>query len=333
MRKWASLTAICGLTSGCAQTPPVQVSYFGAKASLSAKLVRTLGCDKDNLPVVATTPTVTVTQVADPSKPLSLDLSHIDGAMANSDTKMEFYADRRLKTVNATTTGQGETILKSAISLAAAVAMEATDNAPVIAQCQDFKKHFGDQTLTLIYTAEEPFDNYNDVAFVADAQSTRYASMYSKLVGDACLRVKAATATKPVTLSGSESGYAMLGARQPAMVPASVSIGPEGTCQATVIWSGYVPVGQAGVDYQMPIPRAALFGKQAFSAAFDESGALTSVEYGKEAGEGSAINVAQAAFDAFHKTDAEKATDINAEASVIAAQQHLVKCQTSPASC
>lgn len=319
--------------TGCARTPPVMINYYAAKSSVSAKLVRTLGCDKDNLPVVATTPTVTVTQSADTAKTLSLDLSKVDGPMANSDIKLEFYLDRRLKTVNATTTGQGEAILKSAISLAAAAALEQSDNAPIIAQCKEFKTHFNDQTLTLIYTAEDAFANFDEVPFVPDAQSTRYAGMFSKLLGDACFRVTSAAATEPVTLSGSKSGYAMLGARQPAMVPATISIGPEGTCQVSNIWSGYVPVGQIGVPYEIPIPSAAVFGKQVFAAAFDESGAVTSIQYGKDSGEAAAVNVAQAAFDALHTTDAEKSAQLKSEADVIAAQQRLVKCQTTPASC
>jgi hypothetical protein len=333
MKKLMYSATIFVILSGCAQTPPVTIGYYPAKASLSARLVRTLGCDKDNLPVVATAPTVTVTQVADTSKLLSLDFSALDGEMANSDIKLEFFADRRLKTVNATTTGQGEAILKSAISLIASVNLAKTDDAPLIAECKEFKKHFGEQTLTLIYTAETKFDNFDEVLLVADAQSSRFASLYPKLIGDACIRATAEKATAPVTLATTGKNYTMLRARQPALVPATVSVGPEGACQMSTVWSDYVPVGQNGVDYAIPVPSGALFGKQVFAAAFDESGALILIQYGKENGTGAAVNVAQSAFDAFHTTDTEKLTQLRNEADIIAAQQRLVKCKTTPSSC
>lgn len=332
MKSLLYIAAALAAFSGCSQTPTAKISYYAAKSSSSARLVRTLGCDKNNLPIVATTPTVTTTSSADTSKLLSLDLKALDGIVANSDIKLEFYADRRLKTVNATTTGQGEPILKSAISLLAAVLLEQSDDDPIIAKCQEFKKQFGEQTLTLIYVAEQPFDNFEDVAFVPDTQSARYANQFRKLVGDACFRVTAATAAAPVT-SVSNGSSAMLQARQPAMIPAAVSIGPVGTCQVSTIWSGYVPVGQKGADYVIPIPSAAVFGKQVFAAAFDESGALTSIQYGKEVGAGAAINAAQSVFDALHTTDTEKTAQLKAESDVISAQQRLVKCKTTPTSC
>ncbi|VXB63174.1 hypothetical protein [Massilia sp. 9I] len=332
MKSLIYLAAVLVVLSGCSQTPIAKISYYPAKSSLSARLVRTLGCDKNNLPIVATTPTVTTTFSADTSKLLSLDLKELDGTIANSDIKLEFYADRRLKSVNATTTGQGEPIIKSAVSLLAAAALEQSYDASVVEKCQEFKKHFGEQTLTLIYIAEQPFDNFDDVRFAADTQSARYANQFKKLVGDACFRVKAATASAPVT-AGSGGRVAMLGARQPAMVPAAVSIGPVGACEVSTIWSGYVPVGQKGADYMIPIPSAAVFGKQVFAAAFDEAGALTSVQYGKESGAGAAINAAQSTFDALHTTDTEKTAQLKAEADVIAAQQRLVKCKTTPMSC
>lgn len=332
MKQQPYIALILAALVGCAQTPPAKISYYASSSSASARLVRTLGCDKDNLPIVATTPTVTTTFAADVDKLLFLDLKDLDGQFANSDIKLEFYADRRLKTVNSTTTGQGEPILKSAISLLSAAALDKSDDDLMRAQCVEFKKHFGDATLTLIYTAEQPFLTFNSTVFVPDTQSAGYAKRFAKLVGDACFRVKSATATAPVA-AASGRGHAMLGARQPAMVPAAVSIGPVGTCEFSTIWSGYIPVGQKGVDYAIPIPSAAVFGKQVFAAAFDESGALTSIQYGKETGAGAALNVAQSAFDALKTTDTEKASQLKAESDVIAAQQRLVKCQTTPTSC
>ena len=114
-----------------------------AKATaMGVRIVRTLACDKQNLPVVASTATVTISNSADFDNPRSLPFDQLDGALANTDIKLDFYPDRRLKSINASSTGQGEAILKSAISLVGAVAADALRD-DLTKQCKTFKKHFG----------------------------------------------------------------------------------------------------------------------------------------------------------------------------------------------
>ena len=100
-----------------------------------------------------------------------------------------------------------------------------------------------------------------------------------------------------------------------------------------VIWSGNVTI-PGTKTYQLPIPKAALFGKQAFSLTLSEAGAITSVEYGKNTGAVGPLNVAtSAATAAAPETTAAKAADTKAQADLIAQQQRLARCQAQPAMC
>jgi hypothetical protein len=87
------------------------------------------------------------------------------------------------------------------------------------------------------------------------------------------------------------------------------------------------------LDYQLPIPRAAMFGKQVFAASFDEAGSISQVQYAKDTGGAGVLNVLDAAASQLNRTDTEQAAAYKAEADVIAAQQRLVKCKAAPASC
>lgn len=105
------------------------------------------------------------------------------------------------------------------------------------------------------------------------------------------------------------------------------------TAQGQSIWTGtiQVPLPQT---YLLPIPKAALFGKQSFSLSLSEAGAVTSVDYGKNTGAASALNAAGAiATAAAPETVAAKAAEVKAQADLIAQQQRLARCHANPAQC
>ena len=83
------------LSTACAQTPPVTTTYYLAKSSLHAKVVRTVGCDLQDDPLVASALTpIEVLHSADTStSPETLSLHKVDGPFANSELKTDFYAD------------------------------------------------------------------------------------------------------------------------------------------------------------------------------------------------------------------------------------------------
>lgn len=335
MRKLVLLTCLAVLAS-CAKTPPITAIHYPAKSGLHVRVVRTIACDKLNHPVVASSVTATSSHAADFGSPLGIEFKGIDGPLANSDIKLEYYADGRLKSANATTTGQGETILKSAISLVASVSR--SDGAPknYTPLCKDFRKRFGETPLSLGFEIQEDFSLAAQRKIIGpDVQSRNYYRLYGDLIGQACLdRGAVVPPNKPVLLAPNIKSHATLHARQPAYVPISVSAGALGNCDGGSIWSGIVAVGQLGTTYEIPIPKSAPFGKQVFAATFDEAGGVTMLQYGKETGEGGAVAVLQGLRDAVRgESDADKVARLKTEADVIAAQQRLVKCQASPDSC
>jgi hypothetical protein len=84
----------------------------------------------------------------------------------------------------------------------------------------------------------------------------------------------------------------------------------------------------------LPIPKAALFGKQTFSLSLSEAGTITAVDYGKQTGAAGALNAAGSIATAVDpETPTAKAADLKAQADIIAQQQRLLRCQRAPASC
>jgi hypothetical protein len=86
--------------------------------------------------------------------------------------------------------------------------------------------------------------------------------------------------------------------------------------------------------YALPIPRAAVFGKQSFALTLSEAGAVTAIDYGKLTGAASPLNVATAAANAAAPaSSATQAAEVKAQADLIAQQQRLARCQAQPEKC
>jgi hypothetical protein len=333
MRIVATLV-LASLASACARTPPVTTHYYLTKTAFHTKVIRTVACDGLDRPVVASSATTEAIHSADTSKPEKFELWRIDGALANSELKTEFTGDGRMKSINTSTTGQGETVLKTAIKIAEIAAETNRNEAEVKAKCQDLKLAFKDKPLTLIFESWDDLTLNRDVISIPpESQSDYYYNWYRPIVGDTCLRLgRAASARLPVTYPA-ESGDAILWAQQPGILEVAVAIGPAGGCGASNLWSGTVQVAQLGQRYGLPIPRAALFGKQVFGATFDDAGGLTMLQYNKESGAGPMLATIQAGAEALQTTDAERAAALKSEADVIAAQQRLVRCRTNSTGC
>lgn len=331
MKMTTALVAIC--VAGCARTPPITTHYYLAKSSLHVRVIRTLGCDEANNPIVASTVTPTVYHHADTDQPREIELWRADGPFANSEFKTEFHGDGRLKAVNANTTGQGETIFKSAIKLAGTFA-SASQRAPIEAKCKEFRLAFKDKVLTLAYEIRDGVAaDGKRIPVPPDTQSEYYAGVYRLLVGDTCLHLAGQGELRAPVSYGESKNDVVFEVRQPGLVAASITTGPQGNCAASTLWSSIIQIAQRGKEYKLRIPRAALFGKQQFGVTFDEAGGLQMVQYNKDSGAAGLLGTIQAGVDEFQTTAAEEAAALKSEADVIAAQQRLIRCQTKPSSC
>ena len=74
-----TLLAVCGLVlTACASTPKIKVNYYLAETALKMKVVRTVGCNEGNYPIIATTVTPTVSHSADAKKAYPVELAKLN---------------------------------------------------------------------------------------------------------------------------------------------------------------------------------------------------------------------------------------------------------------
>lgn len=231
-------------------------------------------------------------------------------------------------------------------------------------QCKDFRDRFGDKSLTLTYAETIGFEKRGvSIPIKATADSAEDVQRYKALLGTLSAKVTdgvvvtksddkplgsvgntdpipTAPETRPLTKpfeladQGRFSG-ALLDARQPAPMTLTVDFAPSVADEKSgPIWRGVIPVSQLGSKYEIPIPAAAVFGKQTFKASFADNGALTMIGYSSDSGTKSALDSAQMAVDAIKpKGDSAITKELNDAADLVAAQHRLQQCRDDPANC
>jgi hypothetical protein len=134
IRKLVSATLICLLVAGCASIPDVTISYYFPRAETQITVTQTIGCSQK----VADTHRVirSVISVA-PATANSADVEWMEngaprkghfhykdmsGTFTDGDATVTLTPDGRLSGVNATSSGQGDAIVKNLITVAGAVA-------------------------------------------------------------------------------------------------------------------------------------------------------------------------------------------------------------------
>lgn len=324
------------LMSGCASTPKLSMNYYLPTTSASFKVVRTIACDDGDNPIVATAVTPTVRHRADPGLKQTVEVDKLKGSFANTDLKFEYNEDGRLSGINASSTGQGEAILKTAITLATAIAGLDGGSATYPTECADIKKFGGGKPLTLTYDGPVDLSEKPAVAqpIPPDTTSIYYASKLQAVLGPICAYTLGGSRPAEPLSDVDPKAAVLLKMRQPGTAQIRLVTGAGPGCGTVKIWDDSITAAQFGADYTLPIPSPAIFGKQTFAAAFAESGALKSVQYTSDTGAGQVLNVGSAALTALQgDSDAAKAAEVKAQADLIAQQQRLVACIADPASC
>ncbi len=329
-----SLTSI--ILGGCANTPDVTLGYYLPKSSISFRVIRTIACDADDNPIVATGVTPTVKHSADMSSRRTLALSGVRGTFSDSDVKLEYHEDGRLSGVNASSTGQGESILKTAITLATAVFAIDGGTRAYPDECADIKTYGGGKPLTITYEGSVDLTKGQDDAqnLAPDTASAYYADHFKAILGGVCAFMAGSITPQPPAQYQAKSRDVLLHLRQPGTAKIKLTAGPINGCGGAEIWNDSVPAAQLGTPYTLPIPAAALFGKQQFAVGITESGALKNVQYSSNTGAGQVFNIGSTALTALQgDTTAQKVAEAKAEADLIAQQQRLVGCLADPTTC
>ena len=323
------------LMAGCASTPDVTYKYYPSRLQATATVTQTVDCttDKKSL-IVINTPSMNSVYSADYSQsPYSIQIKKLAGTIADSDFALNWFDDGRLKSVNASTTGQGEAVVKSAISLIGAVAAVGGGAAPTsptgLPECTVVTNWGNGKPVTLTYS--QVIDFVKAAAAPQQLKPTpQSAALWNSLhnqLPPLAVKVDQQAPNNSGASYGSSGDDLLLTLQK--TNTAEVSIVSSGSA----IFTSIVTLPQT-TTYQLPIPKSAVFGKQTFSLTLAESGAITAIDYGKLSGASGALNAATSiAGAAAPESTATKAADVKSQADLIAQQQRLVRCQAQPDKC
>lgn len=338
------------LLCACASNPPVTISYYHPRADLVLTVAETVGCDTAETPITAITVTSKMVYTADRSNPQRFAIKNLDGDFSNAEVSVTLSEDGRLTGLNASQAGQGSEILQAAIVIGTAVlgAANGSQDTAIHTACEYIKNNGDKGVITVALARPDPFALdpntraplyvSSEVLGAVDGDKGKYSNIVP-LAKTICYSSEPVDKTDqpPVTVDATGRKDYDLKLKQPRLVRLTLRRGADAlTCDAkgAVLWQGDVFVPQYGTPYTLPLPRAPVFGKQSFSVALGESGAVTSLKYGKESGIAPALTTASKAWDAAQpKGTAEKAADAKAEADLIAQQERVVRCKADPRAC
>jgi len=333
IRNYGCLVLVTAVASGCSTLPDAEMGYYLTKSETKVTVTQTVGCDtKKTRLFIANTVTQATSYVRDPTRPQTFRIKSIDGSLSDVSTTFSFTDDGRLKSVNATSTGQGEAIVKAAVVAATTIAGAAGvgGESPPPA-CDTIETWGGGKPVTLIYSI--PLTYPGATVTSADLKPEEGSKALYSLLREKLPLPKLAVA-EPLPIAPSASLIETSGAK-----PYVLTLGRTQAVDLSVsfkgetIWSATL-ITPAAQTFSLPVPKAALFGKQSFSLTLSDAGAVTSITYGKESGGGGASNAANAVATALTPdTPAAQATAAKSQADLIAQQQRLVRCQANPTAC
>lgn len=324
-----------GLTA-CATMPDVSVTYYLPKATFQTSVVRTIACDVQDNAIIVTNVISKTTYTRDDGRSHTVSLKAANSMWGNTETGFTLLEDGRLGGFNTTQVGQGGEIVKSAMVFAGAVLAAASADPNVVkTQCQYVRDVGKDKGLTLTFVAQEEFSTQGPLAsrkLEPSAESVVYFEKVKNILGNVCIAAAPMESERRVESKADRRDAFNIVAVEPARY--GVTIKQDGsTACSDEVWSGTVLVPQHGQAIELPVRRAALFGKQTAAFTFAESGAPTSIKYGKDAGATGALGAANEILGMGTTTDAEKLAALKIEADLIAQQQRVIRCKANPVGC
>lgn len=327
---WAALPAMAAI-GGCTSLPEAEFRYFPAQAIVSVTVTQTVECTNSKPKLVFTySPLVLTTYASDrrPGKERTLSTNSLRSAFADADVTMTWFEDGRLKSINQSSTGQGEAVVKAALTVLAPIIGGAAS--PSAKECENLASFGGGKPVAIVYEATFRYDGASaalTVPLQAAKNSQHLVDKFSRLLPTIELVLKE---PKPIDLlveAAAPSGDTIpLLLNRTAVVPVSLTI------SKVEFWKGEIVV-PTDETYPLAIPKPKLFGKQAFALTLNEAGAITSMGYGASSGTAGAFNTLGAVAGAKTAGDSAEAAALKAEADLIAQRTRLAACKANPAEC
>jgi len=319
-----------GALNACSSTPEVTLPYYLPRADTKVSIVQTVACDmaKKTL-IVSSAVTPTIAFFPDLERPQTVNVQDFDGTFVNATSTFSFTDDLRLKSVNASSTGQGEATLKAALATAkiALGAVAAAAPIPPERLCTVVDDYGAGKALTLTYTGVMPFPRppVEDLIVQPDINSATLHDLLKARLPEFRLRLASKT---PMSRPISD------GTATPAITLSEVqNVTLEVTAAGKQIWTQQFVV-PAPTTYRLPVPKAAAFGKQTFALTLSDAGQITSISYGRESGTASALTAAGGVGTAVApESPSESAAAAKAQADEIAQRERLARCLANPTGC
>lgn len=322
--------------AGCATIPDIDYRYFPAKASTEVSVTQTIDCSPDKSKVnFFYTPTVVTIYSSDRSKqPNVLRVKELRSAVSDADITFNWFDDGRLKSVNQSSTGQGENIVKAAMTFLAPIIGGA---ALVASDCTEVSTLGGGKPLTIIYSGTFDYGKSqinNAVPLQANSNSkSTYELLKSRLKATLpVIAFRARAAGDIPTLVHTNEDASEANSTVSLVLNKTVVSPIDILVDSVPFWSGKAVVPTTDT-YVLPIPKPKLFGKQAFALTLNEAGGIVTMGYTSLSGAAGALNALNAVSTTLSPSDAAKAAAIKSEADVIAQTQRLAACQAKPADC
>jgi hypothetical protein len=337
LAKTLGVASLC-LLAGCASTPDVEVTYYLPQAALQTTVIRTINCDAQDNVVMVSTVIAKVIYSRNETESRTVRIRDADSQWANTEMTFTLLEDGRLAGLNATQAGQGPEILKSAFALAGAVMAAADGNAGIVTtECNFVRSINKEKGLTLTFIDTEIFGQDVVAKRVIDPipESGAYYEKVRNIMGKVCIEGTKRTLNPKVTRAkyhGNFNSAVKIGLIDPAVFDMHVKQDGDSSC-IDPIFSLSPLVPQRGDKFDLPVPKPQAFGKQVFAVTLAESGAITMLKYGKDTGAAGVLNAVADATGTATTTNSEKFLELKAEADIIAQQQRLVRCRTTPTSC
>jgi hypothetical protein len=337
----ATTVALAALSPGCASLPDVTLRYklptWSAQVTVTMTLVCTAAPDRRVVVLPRAALSTSLAADADPDRVQEARLSRLDSAWANTSFALTLADDGRLLGVNSDSTGQGETVVKALLSLTSALRLldtksladgkdQASACAALVAQAGGEAKPLA-LVSTAIITRDSARLNFKPDAFSAPLFA-RFADSLPKLAGTWELGPAQPERARPAAHGYGEGDVVLLKLAVPQPLSAKVKISNIEGGDIDITLAATVPSKEI---FTLPILPPRAFGKQSFALELHESGSVKKLTYAKDAGTAAALS---AASEAASKLGAAGETArLKAEADLLAAEQRLLVCRTSPKDC
>jgi hypothetical protein len=339
------------LLTGCAAIPDVSVAYRPVKWTIPVSIAYTITCTfKKDFAIIQRGATVSPIYAAGPDNPaFRIRLAELNRFFSDAEMSFSFTEDGRLKSINQSTTGQGELVVKSAVATLGALAALA----PVKSSSNGIQLYSNDvpQGEVKLIDPKKLCEVVQKFNLTASGQfyQVSLAKVTELNEGELNREAKNPSDQEDLNQALKEAGFS----------PSAFAKGNLGTDELQPIES-IKPVDQSSevpltlqrmvtltvtVDdslgppvtrafpvpitktFTLPIPKAALFGKQSFALSLSESGRITTIGYVKTTGVPGALNAAGALASAEVTRDNAEAAALKAAADLIAQQQRYIRCK------